>query len=90
MEPREGPQYTSFAADIDHFRLVLQMSDPGDKVPCDRHSGLGLKDDQVTNEKRRGGPSSMLPVATVFAGAIEHWHASFQQNQNKDGDQWST
>ena len=70
--------YFSFAADIDHFRSILQMSDPGNKVPCDRHSGFGLKDDQVTNEKI-GGPSSILPVDTVFGRSFVHCHKNFQQ-----------
>ena len=42
------------------------MSDLGDRVPLDRHRGIGLREDQFTHERRSRSTSSMLPVDTIL------------------------
>ena len=77
---------TKFAEDIDHFRRLLHLSDPGDKIPDRRTAGMGLPDNLFTMERRKRGPSSMLPMDEVLANTIGQWHESFRQFATKEGD----
>ena len=75
-----------FAWDMEHFRSILNISDPGDKVPEKRTSGLGLSDKVFSIERKQRGPSSMLPMDEVLANGIELWHESFRRFSQKESE----
>ena len=59
-------------SDIERFYTCLIHVD---RIPIDRHGGIGLKDGQFTVEQRRRGCS----VDDIFNNAITDWHTTFQQ-----------
>ena len=57
---------SQYAEEVDTFRRILNLSNPRETMPRSSTSVLGLDDKKDREELRPRGPSSMLPLSSMF------------------------
>ena len=65
---------SQYAEEVDTFRRILKLPDPGDSLPRSPTVVMGLDDEKGRQELRPRGPSSMLPLNSIIKDAFDKFH----------------
>ena len=76
---------SQYAEEVDTYRCILSLPDPGESMPRSSTSVMGLDDEKGRQELRPRGPSSMLPLSSVIKDAFDKFEHDFQAANLPEG-----
>ena len=68
---------SQYAKEVETFRQILDLPDPGETLPRSSTTLLGLDDEKGQQELRPRGPSAMLPLNPILKDAFEKFEQDF-------------
>ena len=76
---------SQYAEEVDTFRRILRLPDPGESLPRSSTAVMGLDDEKGRQELRPRGPSSMLPLNSIIKDAFDKFDQDFQAANLPEG-----
>ena len=76
---------SQYAEEVDTFRRILRLPDPRESLPRSSTAVMGLDDEKGRQELRPRGPSSMLPLNSIFKDDFDKFDQDFQEANLPEG-----
>ena len=76
---------SQYAEEVETFRHILDLPDPGETMPRSSTSVVGLDDQKGLQELRPRGPSSMLPLSSHIKDDFDRFEQDFKASNLPEG-----